>query len=146
MYTRTLGAVPKCLTIEQAQEASRLCNCKRYGSPSAPKISGIGYDPRGDAGTAVINVTGSNGCEPEPRVRMPADFNPQDPCEALSRTLCPTLTRPTTPSSPTVTEQSKSYEETAVSRAMTAQTLMVGGLLALVLVGGGFFVYRVSRS
>lgn len=157
MYVNSLGATPRCLSLEQSAEAARLCNCKVYGHPAGP-VSGLGAaraDYTSDAYSGGINIqTDTTACDPRPKVRMPADFDPDDPCEGTSRKICtPTLSRPgqqtsaSTPSPPAHEDfDFQAFEESEADRALMQQRFVVFGLLGAVLVGGGYLVYRVTRK
>lgn len=146
MYS-SLGA-PSCLSQEQAWEAARLCNCKRYGTPSGP-IHGFGQEDAHRVGID-LQTQAHSGCSAG-AVRMPPDFDPSNPCEALARGLCPPrLTRPTFPAaredSPADDIEQSAAEQSAVDAALTRQSILVFGVLGAVLVGAGYMVYRVTRS
>lgn len=148
MYSATLGALgatPKCLTKNQLLEAARLCNCKRYGLPSSPAIHGL-------SATAINVSSGANPCDSRPRVAMPSDFNPQDPCEAASRAKCPPrLARPTSTTTtstapPPYNDSAQDYEDEIVEGTIMRQRLMVGGVLGAFLLVGGLLVYRARKG
>lgn len=157
MYVATLGAATKkCTSPNQRAEALRLCNCKRYGYPEG-KVSGLGQSPRSDADVSIsITATGpSNPCDPTLRVPMPTDFNPNDPCEAASRLTCIQQAAREQEAKREAerqaeleaeAEEQKSYESSVLAREKLKQGLLVGGLLAAVLVGGGFVVYRARKG
>ena len=143
MYAATLGALgatKKCLTKGQSAEAARLCNCKKYGLPSSPVVKGIG----------AITSGSSDPCSTALRTSMPSDFNPQDPCEAAARSICPPrLARPSeTSTTPTETppDTAQEYEDEIVKGTVLRQRLMVGGVLAAFLLGAGFLVYRTKKG
>lgn len=157
MYVNSLGATGRCLTLEQSAEAARLCNCKLYGSPSGP-VSGFGAareDYTSDAYKGGINIQpGTPACDPRPKVRMPADFDPDDPCEGASRRICATTTlsrpgqRTTTSTAPPPSDafDFEAFEEGEADKALMQQRFVVFGILGAVLVGGGYLVYRVTRK
>jgi hypothetical protein len=143
-----LGAA-QCLTQQQSFEASRLCNCKLYGHPGGT-VKGFGAPY--DVSSVYIDIDtsgGGGGCEPA-SIPMPADFDPNDPCEAVSRGMCPPrLTRPGTSTSttrPPPVEQEEDFETTEAEGAARRQTILVYGILGAVLVGAGLLVYREVRS
>lgn len=148
MYSSTLGALgatPKCLTKNQLLEAARLCNCKKYGLPSSPAIHGL-------SATAINVSSGANPCDSRVRLAMPSDFNPQDPCEAAARALCPPrLARPTKSTStqtsePPPSNSAQEYEDEIVEGTIVRQRLMVGGVLGAFLLVGGLLVYRSRKG
>lgn len=145
MYDAALGTSASCLSESQMAEAIRLCNCKRYGLPNNPNVSGIE-----DAYQSVDFSSGpAPGCSPTPALPMPSDFNPSDPCEGPSRKICgtPRLRRPqqTAPAPPDKASDG-SFEETLISSAAAKQQILVFGVLGLVLVGAGYLVYRSTRK
>lgn len=151
MYVATgLGATEKrCLSDEQAAEAVRLCNCKRYGWPESPVGQvDISIDLEKGKGDA-------DPCEASPRVAMPNDFNPKNPCEAASRLTCKqkqrreideAIKRQEKKREQRKNEEARSYENEYVAQAAARKKLLVGGILTAVLVGTGLVVYRSTRK
>lgn len=153
MYVATgLGATQKrCLSDEQAREAVRLCNCKKYGWPEGP-VKGVGQvdislnlEPSGD----------EDPCNKTPRVKMPSDFNAKDPCEAASRLTCrqqqaieirEAAKRQAAKREKRKNEEARSYEDEFVAQAAMRKKLLVGGVLTAVLVAAGLVVYRSTRK
>lgn len=154
MYVATgLGATGKrCLSDEQAAEARRLCNCKKYGWPEGP-VKGLGQT---DISIDLEKGKGDpDPCNPSVRVAMPKDFKATDPCEAASRLTCQqkqrieldaAIRRQAEKREQRKNEEARSYEDELVAQAAMRQKLLVGGILTAVLVGTALVVYRSTRK
>lgn len=153
MYVATgLGATTRrCLSDAQAREAARLCNCKKYGWPEGP-VKGFGQV---DISLNLEASGDENPCDPKPRVKMPSDFDPKDPCEASSRLTCrqqqarelqEAVERQAAKREKQKKEEASRYEEEIVAKAALRKKLLVGGVLTAVLVGAGLVVYRSTRK